>query len=328
MDLDDLRFFTLGTPIARWAFVFLWGCGVAQGVVTGALGAPGWTGVMGHLVALIGCVALTSQQRGSLPRRLSLLVAACALVVGAIVIAGEPTGNVWLFDFAGYLLALLAVRGRPVLGSASAMALFIGTLSWGMLAGRVEDTVVLISASVFALLGGLALLAALQHIAHREARAESESKTAALRAAVTIEAEAAQQIFMAEVLSDAAPVLEEIASRERNDASFIRRISVVEGRIRDRIRAANLRHERLARAIARARSNGARVLLLGGGELSAEALGEDLAAALSEVIERPGIDAVTLRRIPTGRRGAVSVIVESGGKAERLVFDQAGIWVG
>lgn len=318
----------LGTRAARWALVTVWALGVAHGVLgetltpaeTLATGAP-WR-LAAYGCALLGALLLTTPGDGALARGRAAVVAGCALAAALLLFrGGAPVERLWLFDFSSYLPALLIARGNSVLGALGG-GLLIGTgVGWAVTEGTASGAVELVAMPATALVVGVVWNIALRRIVAREQGHRSSAARAALAAEIAEENAIADRRELADVHRQAAPLLTRLAEGEAVGA---RELAVTEAAIRDRIRSPWVRHPVLTATITARREAGVDVRLLGESAGGRAPIGDALAHAVADLVARPERGTVTIRAMPAGRAGAVSVLLDDGVAATRVVLAENG----
>ncbi|KRC46796.1 hypothetical protein ASE16_15425 [Leifsonia sp. Root227] len=317
----------LATTGARVALIVVWLTGVAQAVLGGWFpDSGGAIGVVGFLLPLAGAVLVTSPAPGPLPRRRALIVLAGLLVVAVSVLlflelADPSAGEVWLFNVNSYLAALLIMRGNVVIGGIGTVAVVAFALAWGVYSGRLGvDLAELVLPAVSAAIVGATWRFVLAAVVRREHSARERAALADAEARAAEDATRASRAELAEILRIARPSLNDLAAGRTIDDGFLRQLTVAEGGIRDRIRAAGLAHPALAEAVDAARRGGARVLMLGGEDPSGAVISDTLAGALAELVAQT-VDITIQAR----GRGVVSVLMRpEGGPAVRVLLDAEG----
>lgn len=316
----------LGTPAARWALCIAWALGVVHGLLAGVFARQDPWQLGAYACVLAGVFLVTRPGRGALDRMPAAGVAGCSLAAALLIFAdGAPAGRIWLFDFASYLPALLVARGSLVIGVTGA-ALLVAIGGGGvLLAGGTPRTVAeLIAIPVTALAVGVAWNVALRRIVARERMHRSNAARDALAAEIAEEAASRNRRELAAVRRQAAPLLTRLARGEVVDDRLRSELSATEAAIRDQIRFPWIPHLVLTAAISRRRRAGVAVLLLGESAGPRQPMSDGLARAVAALIDGLGSGSITIRALPSGRAGAVSVLLDDGAAATRVVLDGGG----
>lgn len=317
----------LATRGARIALIVVWVTGVVQAVLAGRLPVLGGAiSVVSYLLPLVGAVLVTTPRPGPLSRARALTVLAGVLVVAVSVLSflevtGHTASEIWLFSVNSYLAALLIVRGNSVIGGIGTATVVILALALGVIDGqRPADIASLVAPAISAAIVGVTWRFLLAAIVRHEQAARERAAFADAAARAAEDATRASRAELDEILRIAQAALTDLAAGRMIDEPFLRQLTVAEGGIRDRIRAATLAHPVLARAVATARSRGARVLLLGAEDPSGTQISDALAGALSELVAH-AVDITIQAR----GSGVVSVITHpETGPARHVLLDAAG----
>lgn len=312
-----------GLP-ARAALMFVWVTGVVHGIIVGVFAQDVVLIVAAYVLAVCAAAAITSPPRGRLPLGPSIAVLACSAAIATIVLTSPDVDTtVWLFDFASYPVALLIPRGRALLGGIGVGVLLGAATLWALTTAQPDPSWGrIVSGPLVGGAIGFAWMGTLRRIVARETRARTALERAELRSSAALAAARTFQRELARVAEESDAALREIAGAETLDEDAIRRISVVEGRIRDRLRAADLSHRRVSAGIDAARERGIAVLLIGSG--GGRGIGDGLADRILEQLATPGLQSLTVRRLPPGRAAAVSVMGQTAGGIMRAAFDESG----
>ena len=191
---------------------------------------------------------------------------------------------------------------------------------------RLPATLLLtVTSAVIALVIGTAWRWSLHRVVTRELQHEREADRAAIAASITESATSAARLELAEIRAEVSPVLIRLRDGAVLDDAQVQEVAIVEAEVRDRIRSPRLRHERLRTAIASARRRGVHIVLLGSADASGDVIGDDLAAAVALLTDAIDRGSITIRAVPPGRTGALSVLLDAGDRSERLLFDDAGV---
>lgn len=325
----------LATRAARVSLILVWVTGVVQAllggggfpVLGGGFPVPGGAiGVLTGVLPLVGIMLVTTRRPGPLPPTRAGLTLVCVLLVALSVLAffdlaDRSAAELWLFSINSYLAAGLIIRGNPLSGAVGATGVVMLGLAWGVAtrqnpAGLVEMLAPAVSAAVIATLWRVVLRA----VTGQERAVRAEARRAEGEAYAAEVAAQRSRHEVAEIVRLAGPPLTDLAAGRTIDEQFLRELTVAEGGIRDRIRAADLVHPDLAAAIAEARARGARVLLLGAEQPGEDPLSDRLAAALADVVTAAQDATIQVRP-----GGVVSVLARAAdGSAVRLLFDADG----
>lgn len=254
----------LATSAARGAMLFVWLTGGARGFIEGIFDQHLPLVAGGYLLALVGVFLLTDPADTPLGRArgTGLLVVALGATTAATVTTAEA-GDVWLLDFSTYLLALMFVRGNPILGLGGGAAQATIVLIWALATAQpVAGVLSMLTIPLLSYLLGVLWRIALRWMvraerAHRSERAKQDREAAA--------ADAATEQFRSELAHISAavrPTLRKIRDGADIDAPFNSRVTALEGEIRDRIRARSLQHPAIVAAVSAARARGVVVTLV------------------------------------------------------------------
>lgn len=315
----------LGTTSARWALTVAWGLGLVSDLLSGAVAPPFGSELLALPFGLVGAIALTTRGDHPLPTRRAVTVAAAAVIsaVGALA-SGAALGPTWSFNFAAYLAALLLPRGNVPAGLVSGSLIALLGLAWGIaFDASVAQFVDLLALPVLGLVVGAIWRWLLGRIVLREVTFNREVERAAMAARIAEASDAAIRAELAEVGADVGGLLSILSEGRPLDDELVARISVAEADLRDRIRSPRLRHATLRAAIDRARRRGVQVLLLGSSSQETAMTGP-LAESLVEALDAVGAGTVTLRAIPPGREGEISLLRADEESSERLLFASDG----
>lgn len=315
----------LGTPAARWALTVTWALGLVSDVLSGAVAPPFGTELLALPFGLVAAVVLTTRGDDALPAVRAAAVATATVVsaIGALT-SGAPLGATWSFNFAAYTAALLLPRGNLRSGIAGgALIGLLGTV-WAVRFGASPTQFLdLLALPLLALAVGGTWRGLLGRIVRRELAYHREVERAAVAAEIADASAAATQTELADIGGEVGGLLSAISAGSELDDELVTEIVLAEADLRDRLRSPDLRAPLLRAAIDRARRRGVQVLLLGNPAQEAAvtgALPENLAAAVDAVDS----GTVTLRTIPPGRTGAVSVLHADDETQERLLFEADG----
>ncbi len=320
----------LGTRPARYALITVWALGAVNGVIAGWMGSR--TDLVVYLLALAACVALTGRGDDMLRPAAAALVAGAAVSSGVLLLAVHPLPiGFWPIDFASYLIALLIPRGN-IRAATIGAALLLGAVPIvGLAQSAGADTIAKVMVvPVLALIAGVVWRVILRQIVMRERTHRSRAAIAARDIRIDREAAERYRAELDTIREQAGPLLRAIAAGEPLDPALRHRLMITEAAIRDRIRSPGLAHPTLTAAIADRRRAGVRVLLLGdssgtdGSDGSDGTVGDELAATIGGLIA-PVIDgSITIRAVPRGRGGAVSVLLSAPDRTERLLMAADG----
>jgi hypothetical protein len=245
------------------------------------------------------------------------------LPVVLVAIGTGKADEYGLVNFCVYVLALLMPRGHPLAGGLGGIALVAGVLTWGFVSGQSARGVFeMLLMPVTALVGSALWWLLLIVVVRRERRAVGVAEAAQVELDAAAVADREYRVRMAGLADRVRPLLAEIAAGAPLDTARHRRIGVVEGDVRDELRAPELRHQELAAEIAQARHRGVRVLLLGDG--TGQPLDQETAGTLVALLRDPTLRAATIRALPEGRRAAVTAVVERDGGTERIELARDG----
>ncbi|HMR49212.1 MAG TPA: hypothetical protein PKE40_08085 [Arachnia sp.] len=315
----------LGTAAARWALTATWGLGALSDIFGGSVAPPFGSELPALLLGLVSAVVLTTRGDDALPVGRGILVAVTAVLssLGALA-SSAPLGHNWSFNFAAYATALLIPRGNVYCGLLGGASIGFLGVAWAISSGAsAVQFVDLLALPLLALVIGTAWRGLLGRIVVRELTHDRETRRATMAAEAAEASAAATQEELAEIRAEVGATLSALSEGQALDDEFLARIAVIEADLRDRIRSPHLRDDALRAAIDRARRRGVRALLLGSSS-QADVLSDALVGSIVEAID--GIDSgtVTLRAIPPGRHGTISLLRADDRTSERLVFDGDG----
>ncbi len=316
----------LGTPAARWAFVFGWSCGILQGLVDDSLSRAPLLWTVALAAGLIGVLALTTpgDRHLSAPVAGITVVIACFVAVTAVQTA-SAVGDVWGLDLAAYLAPFLIVRGNLVAGVIGGLLVPGVAAVWAAPQDpSLEQWALLLGIPIGCLLAASAWRLVLRWIVQQERLHRGAAARAAERAEADAAALAATRAELASISADVTPLLERLCAGEPVDAALRAELAFVEADVRDRIRAPHLRHPVLVAAIATLRRRGVEVVLLGEASGAGSGLSDDLAAALAAAIASVREGRVTIRAMPEGRTAAASIVTSDAEGNTHLEFSAAG----
>lgn len=316
----------LDTPPARAALLFVWTTGLVHGLLMHAFDEHAGLVAAAYALAVCAAVAVTRPPRGRLAVLPTLVVLAAGASIAAVVLTSPRVSTiVWLFDFASYPVALLIPRGRPLVGGAGVTLLIGAGILWSLTTSQLDPSWVrMVSGPFVAGAVGAIWWETLRRIVARETRARSHLERTELLSNAARDATRSYHARLAHVADESEAVLREIAESDHLDAQALRRVALVEGRIRDRLRAADLYHPRLATAVDAARERGVQVLLIGSGGTDDRGIGDELADRLAQLVSSPGLESLTLRRLPPRRHAAVSAVGRDIHGVVRAALDGAG----
>lgn len=331
----------LGLRGARWAMFGVWALNVCRGVLDGSLGtSTPWLVWLGFAAGLPGALLLTRPGGDRLRTGDAVGVVACALLVALSVTARaelpDPPEQVWILNYASYLMALLVARGNPVWGGVGgALVLLIGAGWVSYLDAGPAGYGDVLGIPVTALAVGCTWRVALRRMSAREEAYElAEARATSER--LEVEAtDAATRRELAAVATQVSPLLAQIVEGRRIDEGFALRLSVAEAGIRDRLRSPRLQHPLLTAAIARTRRQAVEVVVFGedpAGQPALEtpgggrvAIGDALARAVVDLIAPvPEGARVMIRLAPTPGPTALTVTVSAGGTTRRTDLSADG----
>lgn len=252
---------------------------------------PDGDGDMDHLTATAtGAAGLASPAaRWTIAFAWVMGVASGVLSAGALVLMEGPTGAVYLFDFASFLVALLIARGNPWHGAVGGAGMVLGGLAWGVSSGAPASVVgQLVALAVMSQVLGVLWRLVLRWVVrrerwHRSEAAQAQRDTAAARHATRLVEEELRQVRVI-----AQPVLQRIAEGAPMSDDLRRDAAIVEGTVRDRLRAPAFRHPLLVEAIGRLRAQGADVTVVSPQDLEpvSDALAAQIVSALDDADAR------------------------------------------
>lgn len=313
----------LGTRPARWALITVWALIVTNGVIQAVLSPTFTLRLLPFIIALIGAILLTTPGDRTLTWNLALGTTSCAVIGGALtVFLTEPAGFSALFNFCSYLTALLFARGNTVVGGFGSGVLIILGLAYAVVNDWTSQSISgLLAVPVMAACVGVIWQIVLRRIVAREHSHRTKSARASLATEIAAEAVAANRRELNEVITLVTPVLEHIGAGKKLDDQMRRELSVVEASVRDRIRSPGLQHPHIVEAVTTSRRRGVKVLLLGDG---AAGCSDELAHAIAALLEPLREGEVTIRALPPGREGSVSVLHSNTSTITRSILAEDG----
>jgi len=312
----------LGTPAARWALLAVWALGLLSEVLATGWALPGPWRLLAYSAALCGVIAVTSPGDRMLGRGRTVLAVLASLTTAAAMLASGPAlDDLWFYQLAAYLVALLIARGNVIGGTIGCALVIALGLGWAVTVADASSRILdVISLPVMAFAVGIIWRTALQRIVAQERRHRSGAARAELAARLAREAADADVRDLAEIRRDAGALLTGLAAGDPIDAATRREFEVIEAGIRDRLLSPWTLPPRLVSTIAQRRRSGVRVVVLG------ERTGQrpDIDAALAEALRRLLAEtprgAITIRAVPPGRANAVSVLIDDETEPSRLIL--------
>lgn len=316
----------LGTHGARYTLVFVWALGIWSTLMQSALSQHLPQLLLASALQLAAVILLTLPGARRLLRPQGLICAAAAILAGLIVLFAVPMfEDLWPFNFASYLLALLTMRGNVWEGTIGGLSLLVTAFVFGLTLGTAPSEIFeFLVLPTVAWAVGMVWRIALTIAVSRERVHLTEAQLSGLAAEAAEAATAKDQALINEVYAEAGPALETIRRGQLiREAEALRLFVLAEG-IRDRIRSPQLRHPLLDDTIRAARKRGVRVLLLGSDSAGSAALNEPLAQALAVTIAGVAQGSVTVRANPDGRQAAVSLLIRDANTSRRFLFSRQG----
>ena len=315
----------VSTPAARWIMVLVWCSGVLQEFFQTGFSASGPLGIAAY-AATLGCVVIvTSRRSGPLHVCQAVLLIGCAFFAAIVVLWQHDSGSLWLLRFTSYAVALAIPRGNPVIAGIGGGLLVAMSMLWLLHQGvAIDVTLGNLGNSIASLIVGFIWLFAIRRFVGQELKARQSAAEAESREMATA---LAFDVFRDDLNGVRALVqgpIEAISAGHQIDDSARLRIGVIEARVRDGIRAPQLRDHGLDEAIAAARSRGVEIVVLGESN-GRRRIDSNLAQELRKLLEDSTWDRVTLRILPPGREGEVSVVLERGDSSQFMVLpDRSG----
>ena len=314
----------LSTTAARWIMVLVWCTGVVHGVLLGEFSASGPWGVVAYAAALVSAILLTMPNPGPLPKTIAVFLVSCAVIATLIVLvqySGPDT--VWLLKFSSYVVALSIPRGNPVIGGLGGVLIVGLAVSWAVdVRTDPGDVVSMLANPVMAPIAGFIWLFVTRRFVGREQRARHAAAEAEARQRVAVDVLERFREDLAEIRGVVHEPLERIVAGHPIDDLERTRVRIAEARVRDGIRAPQLRDPRLDAAIAEARGRGVEVVVLGEPDRGRR-LDPETVAELVALVYTPGVTRITLRSLPSGRRGDVSVVLDGEADSRNVVLPSA-----
>ncbi|MGW6033739.1 hypothetical protein ACWFOS_08750 [Gordonia terrae] len=320
-----------------WSMMGVFACGYVVVSLYADADVTGWWPwvglVSGFVLFVAGGVLVLDSPGDPLPAPVTMGVASLAVSGVAATLFSlpfPPDGVMQTGPAMGasvILLALLAVRGRPLaawLGSGciSVIAMVWGHfsnagISWG-LSVTLPGYAIMIMGSLFSL---MLRPMARQIYALREATERQAALDAAAAAATEV-----RDRRLATLDERARPVLTRIAQRADFSADEVVVARLLEAQLRDGIRASGLDLPVVRDAAWRARRRGVRVVLLDDGglaglaEAQAAVVRARLAVAVGDVLDGTDSGRVTVRIQPPGRDALATVGVDAGDIVSLIAF--------
>lgn len=317
----------LGTGAARWALSAVWALGVLHMVLNGRIDPLDPRLLAAHTASLLGAFLLTAPGDRVLDRPRAIAVAAASLTTAVLVYSLQPPLEyLYTYNFGSYLVALLLVRGNVLVAGIGSGLYLVSGWCWALLRpdATVTGVVSFMAVPTAALITGIIWLVSLARTVAAERERRLEEAEARLAADLADQAAARDRRELAEISGELGPLLLGIARGDPLDARVHRELRIAEATIRDRLRAPWSLHPVLAAAIAERRRAGVEVLLLGERAEPNARIRDELAAAIVAIIGAVEYGAVTIRAVPRGRGPAISVLVESADRVDRLELAENG----
>lgn len=302
----------LSSFAARWVMVLVWGTGVLHGALLGQFSASGPWGCAAYAAGLVAALLLTLRRPGPLPVPAALALVACVeFAVIVVLVQYTSPDTVWLLKFASYVVALAIPRGHPYIAGVGGVLLVAGVTVWAIGVGAdLGDVLRLLANPIMSLATGYVWLVVLRRFIDREGRARRAAAEAAAQQRVAERARHSFRTDLADIRKIVQSPLEDIQAGRPLGERALLRARIAEARVRDGIRAPQLRDPRLDEAISTARVRGVEIVVLGEPD-DRRRLRSDLALVLVGLVSEPGLSRVTLRSLPPGRQSDVSVVLES-----------------
>ncbi|MFF5624886.1 hypothetical protein ACFY5A_05935 [Microbacterium sp. NPDC012755] len=314
----------LASRAARWVMVAVWASGVASGVLAGHFSPPRPLLMLAYLVALAGAVLLTDPRDRPLTGLRALSIPAATLSITLLVlIEGTAAKDVWLIDYAAYLVALQVARGNLVTGLSGTALQVAAVLIWaeigGQDAGGVANMLAIpVSVAVLGLLWrGILRGMVGRERRHRSAAAESERMTRALDAA-----SGDLQRELDAIRAQVSPTLRMLRDGGELTEEALTGIRILEGAIRDRIRSPRLQHPALNAAAAQARARAVSITMLSDAE-DERVLGDAAATRVAQLVTEAPSGATAVITVGGEQQDAVTVVLDVEGTHHRYVVVDA-----
>ncbi len=293
-----------------------------------------WVGLTaGFVLFLVAGVALLDAPGDPLPTPITVVVATLAVAAVAATLfslpfpvteaiqSGPPMGASVI------VLALLAVRGRPLAAWLASAAITVVAAVWGQVCGVGSEYGVSITLPGYAIMimGSLFSLMLRPMARQIYALRAANERQVALDAAAAAAAEVRDR-RLAALDERARPILTWIAEGRRFSPDEVAVARLIEAQLRDGIRASGLDVPEVRDAAWRARQRGVRVVLLDDGGLSvlaeeeAALARERLGAAIAELLADAESGRVTVRIHPPGRETLASVGVDTDDRVALVGF--------
>ena len=316
----------LGTPLARWSFVFVWATGAIALMVDGAVVSAPLLWTLTLPLSLAGVLLLTTPGASPLPVvRVVWLPVIALLVAAAAFAAAEGVGDLAALNFAACLVAFLIPRGNLVTGAVGSALLIGASLAWALPQQPDPNALGgLLGIPLGCVVAAVVWRVVLHRIVSGERAHRSAAAVSAERAEAAAEAIAASRTELAAIADMAAPVLRRVAEGSTVDAGLRAEAAHAEAAIRDRIRVPHLQHPPLVAEISRLREQGVAVVLLGESSAPDQLIDPRLADACRTAIAPVTSGRVTIRTFPANRTAAMSVVVQTDDEAVHTRWSAAG----
>lgn len=320
---DGMR---LGMPAARWTFVTVWALGALGEMLQGRFRVTNVVDWAIHDLLLIAVLLLTARGTSILPRRYAWALVTVSFAAALLsAVEAQNVGEMWRYSFATFIVALMVGRGNMAIGIVGGVAnIAVGVAVTLSHRAAAEDALAMVGPPAVALAVGVLWRLILERAVREEREHRGKAARARLAGEIADESAHRNRRELAEIYTAAGPLLRRISRGDEIDAATRTTLAEVEGSLRDRIRSPRLRHPVVIDAVAAARRRGVRVVMLGEYLEQGETLGEAVAEVLAQHIRRVREGSITVRGIPDGRKGAVSMLVETGEYTQRVLFDADG----
>lgn len=335
----------LSNPLARPALLF----GLIVLLISAQVGGvmppvhlwpfPIWFAVC---AVAISFSIVTAHRPGPLHRlQVSLVVGVSLAAMLLLLWNDDGRGPISAYSL-GYLamgVALLILRGHPVVGSVAAVMMLAGIVWLGVRtgAGVLEHLERL--AQPLAMIGAFWLLFILtRSIEGRRSRAVAQQLRSVVRTDQASNRRANEQRALSEVPGLAGPLLERIAAGESLTDEFHAELLAADDALRNHIRRDLPYHPGFLHAVDQARGRGVVVQMIGTEDPATPCMHDSLAARLIELLStNPAvadsaaagpITAATIRFRSAARGGTTTLLAECAGGARRYEFDAQGNLLG
>jgi len=273
-----------------------------------------WAAVAGIATGLLAMGWRTLDPPGPLRTGIVLAGAAATAALSLVPVARDPLryGDVWYLPALGFVLLVLAVRGRvgyALIGGLAAAGFAVAGLT--MQHNDPADVIAATTRMVAVLGIGLCLVIATARTRTRAAAVRAQELDAVRTSAFEAASRRALRDRSRELEALVAPVLSALARGDGLTADERQECVALEGRLRDQYRAGRLARPALIASAMDARRRGIDVVLLddGSDRILTEPELDRVVGWMAELVAGAGRGPVTGRILPAGRDGIASVVI-------------------